>query len=313
MDISIYTMAKNRTLLLIIPILALSLFSCNNNQKAKKSSEPKAQVKTTLIKQAYLPDYYSALGTTIYLNKNILTAPINGYISKVKVQQGDKVEDKSILFEIQSPEAYVLNKNTNKATNYGTIKVTAPTSGRIVDLKIVNPTIYVNKGDVLCTLLASKNLNLKVKIPFSDIAFVKIGASCKVILPDNSILSGTFSKIIPQLNKQSQTVKVLATINTNRFIPENMRVKVLVDKGNHKLQQVLPMTCLQTDALMNNFWVMKLINDSTAIRVPVEIGNQTHTQVEIIKPEFNKNDQIIMQGAYGLGDTALVTNLQLFK
>ena len=57
---------------------------------------------------------------------------------------------------------------------------------------------------------------------------------------------------------------------------------------------------------MTEFWVMKLINDSTAVQVPVTVGNQTHDQVEIISPVFSNDVRLIDQGAYGLSDTVLV-------
>ena len=57
---------------------------------------------------------------------------------------------------------------------------------------------------------------------------------------------------------------------------------------------------------MENYWVMKLINDSTAIKVPVERGISADSKVEILSPHFALNDRIINSGNYGLGDTAFV-------
>jgi stress-induced morphogen len=85
-----------------------------------------------------------------------------------------------------------------------------------------------------------------------------------------------------------------------------MIVKVLINKSNEHKTQILPKACLQTDALMRNFWVMKMINDSTAVQTNVKVGNQTHNKVEILSPQFNKNDLFISEGAYGLSDTVLV-------
>ena len=57
---------------------------------------------------------------------------------------------------------------------------------------------------------------------------------------------------------------------------------------------------------MENFWVMKLINDSTAVKIMLKPGIVTDTQFEIIAPQFNKTDRLINSGHYGLADTALV-------
>jgi hypothetical protein len=57
---------------------------------------------------------------------------------------------------------------------------------------------------------------------------------------------------------------------------------------------------------MDNFWVMKLINDSTAVKVLLKPGIVTDTQIEIISPLFSKDDRVIISGHYGLADTAMV-------
>ena len=51
---------------------------------------------------------------------------------------------------------------------------------------------------------------------------------------------------------------------------------------------------------------MKLINDSTAVKIPVKKGIETKEKIEIIDPIFNTSDQIVRTGNYGLEDTARV-------
>ena len=57
---------------------------------------------------------------------------------------------------------------------------------------------------------------------------------------------------------------------------------------------------------MTKYWVMKLINDTTAVSVSVKIGTQTYKNVEILEPQFLLSDKIVSQGAYGLEDTTCV-------
>ena len=297
----------NRITIALAALFTLFLLSSCEEQVAEQNqAKPKAQVSLTNISRGYLPDYINLSGKTIYLNKSSLLAPISGYISKVEVQQGDKVSKGELLFEMQTAEAYVMNKKGNNTNNYGTVKIYAPVSGRIVSLNIVSKDVFADKGAEMCVLLASNDLKLQVKLPFEYNSYAGIGSKCKVILPDNTEISGTFSKVLPQIDESSQTVKVLASLNTNKFIPENMIVNVLLDKSSEHEVQILPKKCLQTDALMKEFWIMKLINDSTAVQVPVVIGNQTHKQVEILSPLFTDNDLFISEGAYGLSDTVLV-------
>ncbi len=290
----------------IVIILITVVLSCQQKEKKEQDIIAKVQVSVTKISQGYLPDFIRLTGKTIYLNKSSLVAPISGYITKVNVQQGDKVQKGKLLFEIQTPEAYVMKQKDSTAINYGIIKIYAPVNGRVVSLNIVNKSVYADKGAVMCILLASNDLKLQVSVPFEYKKYANIGTKCKVVLPDNTETEGVFSKTLPQIDEISQTVKILANISTKQFIPENMIVSVLLDKSTTHQAQILPKQCLQTDALMQQFWLMKLINDSTAVRVNVKISNQTHNKIEIESPQFSANELFISDGAYGLSDTILV-------
>ena len=293
--------------IIITLIFSITLLnSCNKPETKKQKSISKTQVNIAKITKGSLPDYIELSGKTIYLNKSNITAPISGYITNVTVEQGDKIKKGQLLFEMQSPEAYILSKKDSSITNYGIVKLYAPATGQLVSLNVVNKNVFVDKAAIMCNILASNDLKLMVNVPFEYNKFTKIGSKCKVILPDNTEITGTFSKILPQIDEKSQTIKALANLQTNKFIPENMIVKVLINKSKKHITQILPKTCLQTDALMKNFWVMKIINDSMAIQVNVKTGNQTHDKVEILTPQFNKNDLFINEGAYGLSDTVLI-------
>ena len=293
--------------IILISVIALFAFSCKNEVKiSEKSQIPKVQVKVLNVTEGYLHDYIAVTGRTVYLNKNTILAPISGYITKVDVIPGDKVSKKRVLFEMQSPEAYMMQKKNSLSKNYGVVKIYAPSNGIISVLNVMQKGVFVDQGSALCLLIASNDLKVQVNVPFEYRKYVKIGNDCNIMLPDSTIIKGHFTKMLPQMNEQSQTEKVLANLNTNMFIPENMIVKVLIDKGTKHKTQILSKKCLLTDALMTKFWVMKLINDTVAVNLPVVIGNQTLTQVEIIKPKFNNYDRIISEGGYGLSDTSYV-------
>jgi hypothetical protein len=51
---------------------------------------------------------------------------------------------------------------------------------------------------------------------------------------------------------------------------------------------------------------MKMMNDSTAIKVPVKKGIENDGKVEITAPVFSNKDRIVVSGNYGLSDTARV-------
>jgi hypothetical protein len=52
---------------------------------------------------------------------------------------------------------------------------------------------------------------------------------------------------------------------------------------------------------------MKMIDSTTAIKIPVTIGMKTSNEVEITSPALLPSEVILLTGNYGLPDTAKVT------
>jgi hypothetical protein len=108
------------------------------------------------------------------------------------------------------------------------------------------------------------------------------------------------------MNALAQTQTILAKSDDRLFLPENLIVKVLVNKNSDVKKQVLPKMAVLSDEMMEKFWVMKLINDSTAIKVDVIPGTMNKELVEIKAPLFKVDDKFLISGNYGLPDTAFV-------
>ena len=68
----------------------------------------------------------------------------------------------------------------------------------------------------------------------------------------------------------------------------------------------LPKAAVLSDEVQNQFWIMKMINDSIAVKVPVKKGMETNDNVEIVSPPLSSTDKILLTGNYGLPDTAKV-------
>ena len=69
---------------------------------------------------------------------------------------------------------------------------------------------------------------------------------------------------------------------------------------------ILPKSAVQSDETLTEHWVMKLADDSTAVRVPVEVGNSNASEIEIKSDALSPQDRIILTGGYGLEDGAKV-------
>ena len=89
-------------------------------------------------------------------------------------------------------------------------------------------------------------------------------------------------------------------------IPEGVNVRAFYVKQKKSDSQVLLRSAVLSSETLDEYWVMKLINDSTAIKTVIEIGNRYNNLVEIKEPQFSLDDRFVLSGNYGLPDTALI-------
>lgn len=299
-----------KTILSIAIIFILSACSQSTSDTDEATVHPKTSVEITYVHAGSVSDDLELFANTIYLKRNLVTAPIPAFITKVNVHLGDRVKQGDILYELESKERRALGNQTVKLdstlTNFGIIKVKAPASGIVSTLEKQQPGDYALEGTQLCTIAESSDLAFQINVPYEFTQYVKQGKTCRIILPDNSIHPATVSTPLTSMNLLAQTQSILAKAGDPLFLPENLIVKVLISKNAETTKQVLPKSCVQSDEMMKEFWVMKLVNDSTAVKQPVTLGNKNQSEVEILTPQFNSTDKIVLTGAYGLADTALV-------
>ena len=289
------------------------LASCGSKteKQTEQTEMPKTPVDVVTFSNGSVNDELTLFGTTIYLKRNLVTASIPAFITQVNVKLGDRVNKGDVLYVLQSKESRALGTDVSKVDstlkNFGVIKVIAPATGIISTLDKQQAGDYVLEGTQLCTIAESNDLVFQVNVPYEFTAYTKTGNSCSIILSDNSTHSAIFTKALTAMNVTAQTQTILAKCNENLFLPENMIVKVGISKSTQNKKQVLPKSCVLSDEMMKEFWVMKLINDSTAIKIPVIVGNKNSERIEILSPKFISTDKIISKGNYGLSDTALIS------
>ncbi len=302
-------MKKLITYILILNCLLIA--ACKTAPKELEETEilnPKTIVEVVNVKSGTVDDELILSATTVYLKRDLVTATIPAFITNVRVKLGDAVNKGEVLYELESKERRALGNSIAKLdtslTNFGIIKVKASASGIISTLDKQEPGDYVLEGSLLCTIAESGDLAFQVNVPYEFTKYTKQGNGCTIVLPDNSIHNAQFTRSLTSMNAMAQTQTILAKADENLFLPENMIVEVMINKGTSGNKQVLPRKCLLSDEMMSEYWVMKLINDTTAVKVLVNVGDKNATTVEIISPKFNETDRIVSVGNYGLPDTA---------
>ncbi len=296
----------------ILIALFFVISSCKNKpaENTDKVVTPKAAVSITNPYYGSIGSYLTLNGKTVLYKKNQEPAPISGYIKAVHIQFGDKVQAGQVLFEIQTPENKALEQLATKNTeisDFATIKVKATTSGIVSEPLLLGTGAFVSEGSVLCTIADLNDLLVRVNVPFEYHSVIKPGGKCSLQLPDHTTNQGTVISVRPFIEESSQTQEVLVKPAGIHAWPENMNLTVSFLQNNVSESLLLPKKALLTNETQDEFWVMKMLNDSLAVKVPVETGVKADSVVEIISDGLGVDDKIILEGGYGLEDSSLVT------
>ncbi len=301
---------KLRIYLPILTLIFLFLFSCKQKDKEENEAKQGTPVTVCNISNEAMSDYFELNAVSSYLKKNSVRATIAGTIEMVELNIGDKVEKGQLLYTIRTKEAAALsNRKINADTSFNfnvIIKIVSPKTGIISSITHQKGD-YVQEGDELAIVAEQNSLVFLMQLPFEMKNMVKAGQVCKVILPDNNSLNGSVQSNLPVMDMASQTQNIVVKAESNTTIPENLVATVRILKDFKKESLALPKECILTNETQNEFWIMKLINDSTAVKVPIKKGIESQGKIEITEPVFTANDKIIQTGNYGLEDTARVT------
>ena len=253
-----------RVNLRVIVLFIFAICSCSRTSPEEDGAvKAKVAVEVAGLTREIIKDELTLFANTLYLKRNLVTSPIPAFVTKVFIKLGDPVNQGQVLYLLETKERRALGTQAvvpdSSFASFGKITIKAPASGIISTLDKQQIGDYVLEGGQLCTIAESDALAFAVNVPFEFTPFAKTGMKCSLVLPDNSRHPGTFTTPLTTMNSLAQTQTVLAKSDERMFLPENLIVKVLVNKGAETKQQVLPKACVLSDEMMQKFWVMKQI------------------------------------------------------
>ncbi len=301
-------MATKIKYLFLLLVVTGCLLSCNNTaQKKDKQQTVVTPVSVTHIQTQSVSDYILLNATSVFRKKNMVTANLSGYIKKEMIVPGQEVSRGQLLFVIETKEAKALGGQVvDSSLHYnGIIKIRAAKRGYVSQLNHQKGD-YVMEGTPLCTIADQNSFAFLLQVPFELTPYVKIGHHCEIILSDGQHLMGKITSKNPTVNSVTQTQQFVVKTTNENNLPENLIAKVKITKSTAKKATALPKSALLTNVQENEWWVMKMINDSTAVKVSVQKGITTDSLVQILMPQFSSKDRILISGNYGLPDTANV-------
>jgi multidrug efflux pump subunit AcrA (membrane-fusion protein) len=276
---------------------------------ATDSVDAGTPVTVTTVSNSALNDSIELNAVSAFLQKSYVKANANGYLQSADVYPGKYVEIGQTLFTLKTKEAQSIGNairqldSTLQFSGVNTIR--ANQHGYITQLDHQSGD-YVQDGEQLAVISDRNSFVFLLNLPYELRPEVLGKKTVALILPDGTRLTGTTGAVMPSVDSASQTQNIVIRMNTTIAIPENLIAKVRILRTARPSAQSLPKSALLTDETESNFWVMKLIDSVTAVKVPVKKGIETFDRVEVLSPVFAPGDKILVTGNYGLPDTAKV-------
>ncbi len=297
--------------ILCLTFSMLTLVACNHKDKDeddKTAKQVKTPVTVASVAEECIAETITLNATSSFLKKNTLKSTASGYIKTVDAAIGQEVKMGTVLFTLQTKEAAAYKNLNLKDTNIsyqGIIKIKATCDGVVSQIAHYMGE-YVMDGDQLCTISDRNSLVFLLQVPYELNKYIHLHDACTIVLPDATQIKGVVDSKMNEMDAASQMISYMVKPTTSTSVPENLLATVSIVKSQNNHAMIVPKSAVLSNETQTEFWVMKLINDTTAIKVSVMPGIHDKQNIEILTPKFSLSDKILTSGNYGLPDTARV-------
>ena len=276
----------------------------------EEAAVPVTPVTVDSIKYGPISDSLELNASSTYLQNSYVKSIAAGYIKSVQVKPGDFVNNGKTLFTLETKESAAIGETISSLDSSfkfsGLITVQAKGHGYITQL---NHQVgdYVQDGEQLAVISDQNSFVFILNMPYEDRNIVLSNRTVFLSLPDGTRLTGNIETVFPNVDSLTQTQGVTIRVNSAHPIPQNLIARVHILRNSKKHTQTVARPAVLSNDAQTSFWVMKLIDSTTAVKVPVEKGMEFPDHIEILQPMFNRSDRILISGNYGLRDTAKVS------
>ena len=295
----------------ILAFFLFALTACHQAAPENEKEAPEAGTPVTVAPVEFMDisDSIELNATSSFLLNNYVKAPATGYLRAVDAVPGEYIENGKHLFTIETKESLVIGKSISSLdTNFkfnGTSRINATGQGYVTQLNHQEGD-YVQDGELLAVISNLNSFVFLMNLPYAWRNEVRLNEEANLYLPDGTRLQGKISSMMPNVDSVSQSQVVVIKVNISKPIPENLIARVKLAKMVKKNVQTVPKSAVMADEAQLHFWVMKMIDSTTAAKVDIKRGVEWKDRIEILEPKFENNDRIVVTGNYGLPDTALV-------
>jgi len=305
-------MKKYFTGLVFFAILAFpSCHSKNEEAAAPEDETPEAITPVTAVSasKGLMEDFVELNATSIFRQKWIIKSNLTGYLQNSNVQLNKMVNTGQILFSVKTKEAVSIGNTINildSTFRFSGVNVIRSNGAGFISELNHQPGDYVQEGEQLAVVTDTKSFAFLLNLPYAMRRYIVGMDTIPITLPDGEVLPAVVSGTMPLMDSVSQTQQVILKVAARHAVPENLIGKVRLVTHSKLNATYLPKATVLADETQSDFWVMKLINDSIAVKTIIKKGIETGDQVEILSPSFSLQDKILITGNYALPDTAKV-------
>ncbi|MEO6347876.1 MAG: HlyD family efflux transporter periplasmic adaptor subunit [Aquaticitalea sp.] len=291
-----------------ILFLILPLMGCKQKTTDEDSKPTPIEVKATQVQAHDLTEYLTFNGTTQFQKKENIRSNVTGYISYMPFKIGDVVTAGQAFASVRTKEqdalAEAIKIDSSLAKFSHPIRINNNSSG-VISMLNIQKNDYVAEGDTLATISQPNSLVIQVNVPFEYEDSVHIGTLCDILLQNNEMISAKITGKLPIIDAVAQSQTFLIAL-PNQQLPENLNVRVKIIYKEAPKAMSIPHEALQTNEMLTEFWVMKIHNDTLAIKESVSPMLKNDSIVQIESQSVKLNDWIVTEGSYQMQDSTLV-------
>ncbi|SFD11747.1 Barrel-sandwich domain of CusB or HlyD membrane-fusion [Chitinophaga sp. CF118] len=291
-------------------LAAITACDSHPDTAVEDTSEAGVPVTITSISTGPMTENIELNATSSFQLKTYIKANTTGYLQAVNVYIGEYISKGQEIFVIKTKEAEALGNTINALDSSfrftGLLHIKSPGSGYVSTLTYKKGD-YVQDGEQLAVISDKNSFAFLLDIPYELKSYLNSNKNIVIKLPDGTRLNGYVASSMPSVDPVAQTQSIVIKVNTDQQIPEGLIAKAVLVKEAKENTISLPKEAVLTNETQTSFWIMKLTDSVTAVRVPVKKGLENGSMVEILSPAFSVNDKILLTGNYGLSDTAKVS------
>ena len=320
-----------RKLISVFLLVIVVLSAC---AKKEQPTEKVFPVKVVTLTPKAIASTIMLAGTVGSKAYSLVSAPVEGSISRLNIIEGDNVNSGKILLyimpvdqqnilgqaqadyeQIKADLEKTSEQNGNKLTEklkevqerleaakklYRPIPVVSPIAGTIIS-KSIEVGSNVSTKQALIEIADLKQLIIKSAVSEEYISKIKIGQNVKVKIHSlgDSFLSGKISVITPGIRTESRTADIEVSIPEETRVRPGMTASIEITVEQKQNTLVVSQDILIVKPNGDKF-VFVLEND-TAKMIKVATGIESNTEIEIISG-LNKGDKVITMGQENLKD-----------